>query len=179
MGTGLKVVGSQVLCKGPKFYVVREKLELPGGKGVKDRDIVVHPGAAVFIPQQADGRLLLTKQYRYSLQKEILEFPAGTLDFSEAPLDCAKREIQEEVGMRAEEWIPLGTVWPSPGICNEVQHFYVARGLTPSRLEGDEDEQIEVISMSVPEVESAIANGSISDGKSMALFLKAKLAGII
>lgn len=178
MGSGLKVVGSQVLCQGAKFSVVREKLELPGGRGIKDRDVVMHPGAAVFVPQLPTGELLLVKQYRYSLRTTILEFPAGTLDADEDPLACAKREIQEEVGVRADEWLALGSSWPAPGICNEVQHFYVARSLSASRLVGDEDEQIEVVSMTVPHVEAAISKGEIQDGKTMALFLRARLKGI-
>jgi ADP-ribose pyrophosphatase len=177
MEKGIKVVGSQVLCKGTKFYVVREKLELPDGT-IKDRETVVHPGAAVFAPQLATGELMLAMQYRYPLQKTILEFPAGTLDLSEAPLDCAKREIQEEMGVEATDWISLGQLWPSPGICNEVQHLFVARGLSPKKAEMDEEEQIEVVTMSIPQVEAAIQSGEIQDGKTLALFLRARLKGI-
>ncbi|MBN8549570.1 MAG: NUDIX hydrolase [Deltaproteobacteria bacterium] len=179
MGSGLRVLGSQILCKGPKFYVLREELELPGGKGTKQRDSVMHPGAAVFAPQLADGRLVLVRQYRYAMKAQVLEFPAGTLDSNEDPLACAQREIQEEVGLRAEEWLPLGTSIPAPGICNEVQHFYLARNLSDSRLAGDEDEDIEVVKMSVREVEAALTAGEIQDGKTMALFLRARLRGLL
>jgi ADP-ribose pyrophosphatase len=179
MGKGLKVVGSQILCEGPKFRVVRERLELPRGRGVKERDTVVHPGAAVFAPQLPNGDLLLTKQYRYALKMNILEFPAGTLDPVESPLKCAQREIQEEVGFEAATWIPLGTSWPAPGICNELQHFYLARELTAHKIDGDEDEDIEVVQMSVDAVEEAIQTGEIQDGKTMALFLRARTMGLL
>jgi len=176
MKTEIKVVSSEVLCKGAKFYVVRDKLQLPSG-AIKDRDCVMHPGAAVFVPQLATGELMLAKQYRYPLKETILEFPAGTLDHNEAPIDCAKREIQEEMGVTASEWIELGTLWPAPGICNEVQHLYVARGLKPQKIAADEEEQIEVVTLKIPQVEAAIKSGEIQDGKTLALFLRARLMG--
>jgi ADP-ribose pyrophosphatase len=176
MGKQLKVVSSEVLCKGPKFYVLREKLDTGSGK-TKDRDTVVHPGAAVFAPLTGDGNLMLARQYRYSVKREILEFPAGSLDANEDGLTCAKREIQEEMGVEASEWISLGTLLPAPGISNEVLHCYLARGLKPKKLEGDEEEQIEVVQMSVSQVEDAIKSGEIQDGKTLALFARARLLG--
>src|SRR5690606_29093338 len=119
----VRVLGSSVLHKGKVFHVVREKLQLPDG-GLVERDIGVHPGAAVFIPQLPSGEMLLVRQYRHPLGKMLLEFPAGTLNQGEDPLACAKREVREEVGYEASEWMDLGTLYPAPGFCNEVQYAY-------------------------------------------------------
>lgn len=173
----ITVLETKRLSKGKNFEVVRERLQIGGRE--TERDTVVHPGASVFIPQLASGELLLTYQYRHPLKSMLLEFPAGTLDPGEQPLACAKREIQEEVGYEAQDWTDLGTLLPAPGFCSEVQYCYLARTLTPSRLEMDEDEIIEVRTMTVSEVEGAIKRQEIRDAKSVALFFRARLLGLL
>lgn len=173
----VRVLASHSLHRGHVFEVVREKLEMTDNR-VVERDIVVHRGAAVFIPQTDNGDLLLVRQYRQPLRTMLLEFPAGTLDEGEDGLTCARREIREEVGYEAAEWIDLGILYPAPGFCNEVQHGFLARNLTASTQALDEDEIIEVVTMPVPHVEQAIKAGEILDGKSIALFLRARLRGL-
>ncbi|MCB0331170.1 MAG: NUDIX hydrolase [Bdellovibrionales bacterium] len=140
---------------------------------------VRHPGAAVFLPKTENGSLLLVRQFRAPLMSYLLEAPAGTLGIGEVPLDCAKREIQEEVGMRAEQWISLGELYPAPGFCDERQFLFLASELHPSSLPQDEDEDIEVVEYSVTEVERGIADGEIVDGKTVALFSRARFGGLI
>lgn len=159
------------------FTVDEERYQ--GDAGEFTRYSVRHPGAAVFLPVTSDGKLLLVKQYRASIGVSLLEAPAGTLDPNESPLECAKREIQEEVDMKAEEWTDLGELYPAPGFCDEKQYLFLAKGLSPSSLPGDEDEDIEVVEISASEVEQAIAEGAILDGKTIALFARAKWRSLI
>jgi ADP-ribose pyrophosphatase len=109
----------------------------------------------------------------------LLEFPAGTLEPDEAPLECAKRELIEETGYRAEHWRALGMTYPSPGYCDERQHLFVASGLVPEHAARDEDEILEVKRLTVQEVERAIADGALVDAKSIAAYGRAKLQGVL
>jgi ADP-ribose pyrophosphatase len=143
------------------------------------RQVVKHPGAVVIIPQLEDGRLLLIAQYRFAVGATLLEFPAGTLEPGEAPLECARRELIEETGYRAEHWRALGITYPSPGYCDEQQHLFMATGLVPEHAAGDEDEIIEVKRLTVQEVERAIADETLVDAKSIAAYARAKLQGVL
>ena len=178
MEKSVVITASRTVYRGHVFDVVEEQLQYPDGRSF-ERAIVKHNGAAVFIPQCEDGSVLMVRQYRAALHRFILEFPAGTLEEGEAPLQCAKREISEEVGHAAAEWIELGTLYPSPGICDEVQHCYLARKLRPFKSEGDEDELLEVERVGVGELESLIADGSIADAKTIAIFAQARLKGFL
>ncbi len=172
----VQILSGKTAYKGNYIEVVEEEIRLPNGK-VLTRGKVKHKGAVVVIPINAEGKLVMIKQFRLSVRETILEFPAGTLSVGEEPLLCAKREICEEVGFAASEWFPIGTLYPAPGFCDEVQHLFVAKNLTPQTAEGDEDEFIEVVTLSVSEVEEAIRTGEIVDGKTVASFAKAKLLG--
>ena len=178
MENPVRVISSKLIYKGRTFDLVERELQYPNGKLFK-RAIVEHSGAVVFIPQCQDGSLLLVRQYRAALSCTILEFPAGTLEQGEDPLECAKRESAEEVGHSAAEWLGLGAIYPSPGICSEVQHCYLARELATCQLEGDEDELIQVEKFSVKEVEDLILNGGLVDAKSLAIFTLARFKGFL
>jgi ADP-ribose pyrophosphatase len=168
------VLSTQVLHRYRLFAIVEQVLRLPSGRTVV-RQVVQHPGAVVIIPQLEDGRLLLIAQYRFAVGATLLEFPAGTLEPGEAPQDCARRELIEETGYRAEHWRALGTMHPSPGYCDETQYLFVASGLRPEHAAGDEDEIIEVKRLTVQEVERAVADGSLIDAKSIAAYARATL----
>src|SRR4051794_22697176 len=113
---GLKRVRSEEVFRGHIFKVMRENLVLPSGKEV-ERSIVRHPGAAIIVPRDERGNFLMVRQFRYAVDEALLEFPAGTLELGESPLACAKREIQEEVGHAAADWLELGIIYPAPGFC--------------------------------------------------------------
>ena len=166
------------LYRGRIFRLVQEELDIGAQKPVL-RDVIRHPGAVVMIPQEADGKLLVVQQYRHALRKVIMEFPAGTLEPGEDPRDCARRELTEEVGRSAREWHDLGLLYPAPGICDEVQHCYLARQLSMFKTDGDEDEFIEVESLTIQEVEKAILEDRMRDAKSIAIFTRAKLRGML
>lgn len=142
-------------------------------------EVVRHPGAVVVLPIHQDGHMVLLRQYRYPLNETILELPAGTLEHGEDPAACAQRELAEETGFQAREWTSLGTLVPAPGFCDELQHLYVARGLTPASSIADNDEEISVVTMGRHEIESAILSGELRDAKSIALLFRAQLAALI
>ena len=159
-----EVLSTMVLQRYRIFAIVEQALRLPSGRTVV-RQVVQHPGAVVIIPQLEDSRLVLIAQYRFAVGATLLEFPAGTLEAGEAPLECARRELIEETGYRAEHWRALGITYPSPGYCDEQQHLFMATGLVPEHAVADEDEIIEVKGLTVQEVKRSIANGRLVDAK--------------
>jgi ADP-ribose pyrophosphatase len=173
-----EVLSTNVLHRYRIFAIVEQALRLPSGRTVV-RQVVHHPGAVVIMPQLEDGRLILIAQYRFAVGETLLEFPAGTLEVGEAPLACAWRELLEETGYRADHWRPLGTIYASPGFCDETQHLFFASGLVPEHAAGDEDEILEVKRLTVEEVERAIAGGALVDAKSIAAYARAKLQGAL
>jgi ADP-ribose diphosphatase len=173
-----EVLSTNVLHRSRIFAIVEQVLRLPSGRTVV-RQVVHHPGAVVIMPQLEEGRLLLIAQYRFAVGATLLEFPAGTLEPGEEPLACARRELIEETGYRAEHWRALGITYPSPGYCDEQQHLFVATGLVPEHAAADEDEIIEVKRLTVQEVERAIADGALVDAKSIAAYTRAKLQGVL
>jgi ADP-ribose pyrophosphatase len=173
-----EVLSTNVLHRYRIFTIVEQALRLPSGRAVV-RQVVKHPGAVVIIPQLADGRLILMEQYRFAVGETLLEFPAGTLEPGEAPLECARRELIEETGYRAEHWRALGATYPSPGYCDEQQHLFMATGLVPEHAAADEDEILEVKGLTVQEVERAIADGALVDAKSIAAYARATLQGVL
>jgi len=174
----MKVIDNKIEYQCKVFNIQKDSLQDASGR-TYDRFTVKHPGAVVIIPVMNDGTLLLVDQYRHSISRSILEFPAGTLEPNESPLETAKREICEEVGYEAEEWIPIGTLFPAPGFCDELQSLFVAKNLSAKKLEADDDEYIEVVQMSVSEVETAVRENTLLDAKSIAAFYRARLCSIV
>jgi len=174
----VKLLREEEILRSKRYRVVREQYAFGHG-GVTVRDVIRHPGAVVCIPRQSDGRLMLLRQYRYTLRQAILEFPAGTREPGEEWLACARRELAEEVGRAAEEWIPLGILFPAPGICDEVQHCYLAQTLSAVDPARDYDELMEIELFTPREVEKAIADGELCDAKSIAAFMRARLRGLL
>jgi ADP-ribose diphosphatase len=173
-----EVLSTNVLHRYRIVAIIEQELRLPSGRTVV-RQVVHHPGAVVIMPQLADGRLILIAPYRFAVGETLLEFPAGTLEAGEAPLECARRELIEETGYRAEHWRALGIMYPSPGYCDETQHLFTASGLLPEHAAGDDDEILEVKELTVQEVERAIGDGTLVDAKSIAAYARAKLQGVL
>ena len=137
------------------------------------REVVHHPGASAVVAIDEDNRIIMEKQFRYALNDYLLEIPAGKLDKGEDPLVCAKRELEEETGIIASEWISLGTIATSPGFCNEVIHLYVAKGLSKGEIHWDEDEYVEVERYTFDELLQRIKEEKIKDSKSLSALLLA------
>lgn len=137
------------------------------------REVVHHPGASAVVAIDEDNRIIMEKQFRYALNDYLLEIPAGKLDAGEDPLVCAKRELEEETGIIASEWISLGTIATSPGFCNEVIHLYVAKGLSKGEIHWDEDEYVEVERYTFDELLQRIKEERIKDSKTLSALLLA------
>ena len=137
------------------------------------REVVHHPGASAIVAIDEDNRIIMEKQFRYALNDYLLEIPAGKLDVGEDPLVCAKRELEEETGIIASEWISLGTIATSPGFCNEVIHLYVAKGLSKGEIHWDEDEYVEVERYTFDELLQRIQEEKIKDSKTLSALLLA------
>lgn len=137
------------------------------------REVVHHPGASAVVAIDEENCIIMEKQFRYALNDYLLEIPAGKLDAGEDPLVCAKRELEEETGIIASEWISLGTIATSPGFCNEVIHLYVAKGLSKGEIHWDEDEYVEVERYTFDELLQRIKEEKIKDSKSLSALLLA------
>lgn len=134
---------------------------------VVEKGYIEHPGAVILVPLNEAGEILMLRQYRRSLDDEILELPAGTKGWQEEWLSCAQRELREETGYRAKTFTQLGDVWPAPGYSNEVMRFYVAQGLTDDPLPQDYDEEITIAPMALSELVPMALDGRLQDAKSI------------
>ncbi|MCH8994614.1 MAG: NUDIX hydrolase [Chloroflexi bacterium] len=133
-------------------------------------DVVEHVGGITLVAFDPDDRLLLVRQYRHAVGRELLELPAGTLDPGESPEATAERELQEETGYRPERLERLGGFYTAPGYCTEYLHVFLATELVESRLEGDE-EAIHVERFPLEEALRLIAVGEIEDAKTSGALL--------
>lgn len=149
-----------------------ERITLPNESQL-DLEIVRHPGGAAIVALDEQSRLCLLRQYRHAIGGFIYELPAGKIDDQEPPLETARRELEEEAGMRAGDWQSLGRMYSSPGFCDEVIHLYLARDLTPVPIRHEEHEVIEVEWVPFDEALERAANGDIDDAKSVTALFRA------
>ncbi|HCF49450.1 MAG TPA: ADP-ribose pyrophosphatase [Syntrophomonas sp.] len=161
-----KTIESKPIFKGRIIEVKVDRVLLPGGQE-STREIVLHAGAVAIVAIDDQENLYLVRQYRKPLEKTLLEIPAGTLEEGEEPLHCAQRELEEEVGMKAERWEKLLSYYSAPGFCNELLHIFLATGLTPGVVHLDADEFVERVIMPLDQAVKAIETGQIADGKSI------------
>jgi len=163
--------------RGKFLEMVTEEVELPNGL-TTTLDVIRHPGASAVVPILADGRVLLIRQYRYAAGGFILEVPAGKLDPGEQPEHCARRELEEETGLRAQRIEALGTILTTPGFTDERIHLFAAFDLleVPQALEANEI--IELVPTPFAEALDLIWSGEMTDAKSVvALLHTARLLG--
>jgi len=158
---------TDLLLTTPRFEVVRKTVTMPGG-GMATREIVHHPGAVVILPLMDDGRICLIDNFRISLQRRLIELPAGTLEPGEEPLLAARRELIEETGYRAQRMEPLLVFYPSPGILDEKMHLLLATGLEPGPADLQPDEDIHPLPTTWNDALEMIRSGRIEDGKTLA-----------
>lgn len=159
-------IKSEEIYQGYAITVRKDTLRLDDGREIT-RDVVVHPGAVVVVAVDR-GELLFVRQYRHAAGEALLELVAGTREPGEAPAVTAAREIQEEAGFKAGKLTKIGEFYSAPGFCSELLHLYLAEELTPSRLPGDEDEEIEVERYSREEALRMALSGEIRDAKTLA-----------
>jgi len=169
-----KIVSSEEVYRGRFMSLEHDEIERSDGQR-SGRDILVHPGAIVVAPVEPDGKLLLVIQYRTAAGGALLELPAGTLDVhdgvTEDPEAAAHRELEEETGRRAGKMERLGGFYSAPGIVTEYLTLFLATDLRPAhddRLAPDEDEQFDLVELTLDDGVAAVEAGVIEDAKSVA-----------
>lgn len=150
-----------------------EEVRIPNGN-VVSLELIRHRGASAVVPVDADGSAVLIRQYRHATGGYLLEVPAGTLDHpGEPPETCARREVEEETGYRADRLEALGWIWTTPGFTDEKIWLYLATGLTRTRAAHEDDEVITVERVPLAEAVRRALIGEISDAKSVCALLRA------
>ena len=169
-----KTLTSEVLFEGRVVTLTKDTALLENGK-TATREVVHHHGGACIVPYFEDGTICMVRQFRYAMQQELWELPAGKLDPGEDHRPAALRELSEETGLEAEEYTYLGHILASPGFCDESLHMYLARGLKRSAQHPDEDEFLDVVTMPFDQLLEQVMDGSIEDAKTVAGVLKTKV----
>lgn len=156
---------------GRIFQVEIDVVKLPTGHEV-DMEIVRHPGSVVLIPIPEPGKIILIRQYRYTIDRWIWELPAGSLKPNEDPDQAAPRECEEEIGLVPHKITRLRGYYPTPGFCDEIMTYYRCEDLRSpapgSRAKKDEDEEIEPRTFTLDEARELIRTGEIVDLKTLA-----------
>ena len=171
-GAGEPTVESKVVYQGRILDLRVDTVRLPSGRQTT-REIAEHSDSVCMVPLDSDGKVLLVRQYRKSVESELLEVPAGGIEENEAPEDVVLRELQEEVGHTAGRIQHLAGFWVSPGWCTEYMHAYLTTELSPAQLDADFDENITVVRVPLEQTMDLITSGEIQDGKSVASLLLA------
>lgn len=170
-----RTISTNRVFEGKLISLQVEEVELPDGKRAK-RELVKHPGAVAIIAKTDEEKLILVKQYRKALNRTLVEIPAGRIESGEAPDVTALRELEEETGYGAKKLTYIQTFATSPGFADEIIHLYWAEDLyeIENPADGDEDEFIELLEVTVEEAEAMMTSGEICDAKTAFAILYAK-----
>ena len=176
---GEEKISGEEIFNGFILHVQKDAVRLPDGN-TASREVIRHIGAVCVIPVTEENEVIMERQYRYPINRVIWEIPAGKLDAAnEDWLNAAKRELREETGYTADEWIPLGDFHPAPAYSDEYISMYMARKLHPGKRHLDEDEFLDVFTVPLSELVEDVMAGRISDAKTQTAVLKAaRMLGI-
>ena len=166
-----ELLARTTVYKGRIFQLEIDVVKLPTGHTV-DMEIVRHPGSVVLLPIPEPGKIILIRQYRYTIDRWIWELPAGSLKPGEDPDKAAARECEEEIGLAPATVTRLRGYDPTPGFCDEEMIYYRCEDLRPpaadSTAKKDDDEDIEPRSFTLAEARALVASGEIVDLKTLA-----------
>lgn len=170
----MRPLSTETVFRGRVIEVAMKRYSGPDGE--YERDVVEHPGA-VGILAHDERFVYLVRQPREAIgEPRSLEIPAGTRDVEdESALDCAKRELAEEIGLAAERWAELKTIEMTPGYSDEKLTLFEATGLSPATADPGEDERIEVVRLPLAELDSALAEARDAKTLVALLLLRARL----
>lgn len=163
---GEKIIDSKQIYDGRVVNLHIETVQLDDGY-TYERELIHHSGAVALLPFDEDGNIYLVKQFRAGAKGDLLELPAGQLEPDEPPEVCARRELQEEIGMYPEELVELGGFYVAASYTSEFIRIYIARGLRESVLPGDQDERIEVVKMPFEEAVQMAYRNEVVDSKTL------------
>ena len=161
-----RTLHSQEIFAGRIVRLRVDTVELPDGQH-STREVVEHAGAVAIVALDSAGQVVMVRQYRQPVERILVEIPAGTLEIGEEPLDCARRELEEETGLIAAHWEKILTYYSTPGFTNECLHIFMATGLTDGAAQPDHDEFVETVRVPLGEAYQQIFTGHIADGKSI------------
>lgn len=169
------IISSEKVYQGRILDVALEKHAMPDGREAKF-EIIRHPGGAAVLPILPDGQVLLIRQFRPAIGTMVYEIPAGRLEPNESPVECAGRELIEEVGYSASQLTTLGGFWSTVGFCDEYIYLFLGEGLTAAQQALEPDELIELCPMSITEALGKIKSGEILDSKTQLALLQYQLS---
>lgn len=152
--------------RGAFLDVRRDRVAMPDGSEA-EREYIVHPGAVMVVPLLGGDRVVIERQWRYPMERAMLEFPAGKLEPGEPVLECAVRELAEETGYRAREWARAGVLHNAISYSTEGIEVWFARGLDAGERKLDVGEFLDVFDLAVDEVDEAARRGEITDAKTL------------
>ena len=162
-----KTLKSKNVFSGKLLHLYVDEVELEDGhKAI--REVIRHCEASAILAIDEEGRVLMEKQFRYPYGDDIYEIPAGKADPKEDPMETAKRELAEETGYQASQWVHLGDMYPSCAYTDEVIHIYLAQGLTPGERRLDEGESLDYRFIKMADLKTMVKDGLIKDGKTLA-----------
>lgn len=159
-------LSSQQQFSGRLIDLYLDKVELPNGE-TSTREWIDHPGAVCIVPVLPDKNICLIRQFRYGPGDEFIEIPAGKLNLNENPLDCAHRELEEEIGYRTKKLTFITNIHPAIGFSNEKMWMYLAEDLEPSEKNLDYDEFLEILPTPLEEALDLVWSGKITDVKTI------------
>ena len=162
-----KTLSSQIVYEGRAVKLRIDTVETPNGRETT-REIVEHSDCIAVVAVDADNNVLLVKQFRKPVGKELLEIPAGGIDHGEDPEAAVRRELREEIGYMPQKVKRLGGFYSAPGYCTEYLHLYLATDLVPSRLFAEDTEEISLVRVPMVQIPDLIASGRFCDAKSIA-----------
>ena len=168
-----KTLSTEHIFDGRVIKVRVENVELPDGN-TSIRELIAHPGGVGVIAVDENRKVFMVSQYRIAARSMMLEIPAGKLEYGENPLECGKRELIEETGYSADEFVHLGAYYATPGYCEEILNIYLARGLSFVGQHLDEGEFLNVKKYDLDELYRMVMDNEIHDAKTAIAILKAK-----
>lgn len=167
-------ISSSIEYHGRAFDVRKDQFKTPGNK-TRSYDVIEHVNSVCMVPIDAHGNIYFVRQFRPAIGENLLELPAGTLDEGEPfQLGCT-RELREEIGMEAKNVLRLGAFYLAPGYCTELMEAFLVRELVENPLPPDDDEYLEVVKIPIKTVFQLVSEGKITDSKSLAALLLAKV----
>jgi ADP-ribose pyrophosphatase len=170
-------LASKLVYDGKMLKVRSDTVRLPDG-GTAEREFIDHPGAVAVIALTDAGELVMERQYRYPLGRDMIEIPAGKIDPGEDPLATAQRELKEETGYTAAHWRHVATIHIAIAYSNERIEIYLAKDLRHEGAKLDDEEFLEVFTLSPAAALAWVREGKITDSKTVAgLFWAEKILG--